>query len=110
MNLMKNDKILLTWQDNFLPKRKKRTILRAQETTLVGNKPGSNVAKSMSNGKHFLDSCKDVKKYGFKECHIQNDFILIKYEESTIQSYLHLGFSQCSSRQICTKDGLGEAK
>ena len=98
MNLMKHDKILITSHDTFVPKQKKRTTLTAQETTLVGNKPGSNVAKSMSNGKHCLDYCKDVKKYGLKAFPIQNDCMLIKAEESTIQSHLHLGFSQCSSR------------
>ena len=98
MNLMKHDKILLTSQDTFLPKRKNRATLTAQETTLVGNKPRSNVAKSMSNGKHCLHYCKDVEKYVLKAFPIQNDCMLIKDEESTIQSHLHLGFSQCSSR------------
>ena len=110
MNLMKHDKILLTSQDTFLPKRKKRTTLTAQETTLVGNKPGSNVAKSMSNGKHCLDYCKDVEKYGLNSLPIQNDCVLIKDEESTIQSRFHIGFAQCSFKNICTKDGLGEAE
>ena len=110
MNILKHDKRSFTSQDTFVPKRKKRTTLTAQETTLVGNKPGSNVAKSMSNGKHCLDYCKDVEKYGLNSLPIQNDCVLIKSEESTIQSCLYLGFAQCSSRQICTKDGLGEAE
>ena len=50
-----------------------------------------------------------LEKYGLKALPIQNDSVLIKPEESTIQSRLHLGFAQCSSRQICTKDGFSEA-
>ena len=64
----------------------------------------------MSNGKHFLDYCKDVEKYGLNSFPIQNDYVLIKAEESTIQSCFHLGFAQCNFRNICTKDGLGEAE
>ena len=64
----------------------------------------------MSNGKHCLNYCKDVEKYGLKALPIQNDCVLIKAKESTIQSRLHLGFSQCSYKQICTKYGLGEAE
>ena len=64
----------------------------------------------MSNGKHCLNYCKDVEKYGLKALPIQNDCVLIKAEESTIQSRFHLGFSQCSFIKICTKDGLGEAE
>ena len=64
----------------------------------------------MSNGKHCLDYCKDVEKYGLKAFPIQNECVLIKAKESTIQSRLHLGFSQCSYKQICTKYGLGEAE
>ena len=109
MNLIKHDKILITSHDTFVPKQKKRTTLTAQETTLVVNKRGSNVAKSMSNGKHCLDYCKDVEKYGLKEFPIQNDYVLIKAKENTIQSHLHLWFAQCSSIHIFTKDGLGEA-
>ena len=50
------------------------------------------------------------KKYGLKEFPIQNDYVIIKDDESTVQSCLHLGFAQCISEQICTKDGLGEAE
>ena len=64
----------------------------------------------MSNGKHLLDYCKDVEMYGLTELSIQNDCMPIKAKESTIQSHLHLGFAQCSSRHIFIKDGLGEAE
>lgn len=110
MNLLKHDKRMLTSQDTFVPKRKKRTTVAAWETQVVGNKPGINVAKNMSNGKYCLDSCQDVENYGLKALPVQNGSVFVKAEESNFQSRLHLGFAQCSSRQICTQDGLGEER
>lgn len=110
MNLLKHDKKLLTSQDTFVSKRKKRTTIAAGETQVVGNKPGINVAKSMLNGKYCLDSCEDVENDGLKVLPVQNNFAFVKAKESNFQSRLHLGFAQCSSRQICTQDGLGEER
>lgn len=110
MNLLKHDKIFLTSQCTLVPKRHKKTIVVAGETPVVGNKPGINVANNMSNGKYCLDSCQDVENHGLKALPIQNGRVCVKAEESNFQSRLHLGFGQCSYRQICTQDGLFEAE
>lgn len=110
MNLLKHDKRLLTSQDNSVSKKKKRTTVAAWETPVVGNKPGINVAKNMSNGKYCLDSCEDVENYGLKALPVQNNSAFVKAKESNFQSRLHLGFAQCSSRQICAQDGQGEER